>query len=333
MQDENAKSMVRVSHLTKRFAAAKALDDVSFEIQRGEIVGFLGPNGAGKTTLMRILSCYLAATEGSVFIDNRNIFFQSLQVRQGIGYLPETVALYPELRVDEYLLFRAKIKGVPRRKLRARLAEVKARCGLSEVAGRIIGQLSRGYWQRVAFADCLIHDPELLILDEPTTGLDPNQIRAMRALIQGLGRRYTILLSTHSLSEASMLCQRVLIFNQGKIVAADSPNALIGLLQGNPCIVTEIYGPRPEVLYQLKKLAGVAHVVCQSGEKLESPAAPAAWHSYLLEATNDAAAREAVCGLAMQNQWPLRELRAERQSLEDVFTQLTAAKVDNGGSR
>jgi len=331
MQNISDNTMIRVSHLTKRFAATVAIDDVSFDVQRGEIVGFLGPNGAGKTTTMRILTGYLVATAGSVCIDGLNVFLQSLDVRRRIGYLPETVPLYPELRVDEYLIFRARLKGVPRRKLRNRLEDVKSLCGLEDVGRRIIGQLSRGYWQRVGLADSIIHDPELLILDEPTIGLDPNQNRAIRELILNLGRRYTILLSTHFLSEAEMVCQRVLILNRGKIIASDSPAALTGLLHGNTCIVAEILGPHSEVMRQLENLPGAARVSCQPSPA-SSPAGafPATWNRYLIEAVKDAETRSAVFDVVAQNQWALRELSVEKRNLEDVFVHMTTVAGQNG---
>ena len=331
MQSEAEQMMIRVSHLTKRFAATVALADVSFDVQRGEIVGFLGPNGAGKTTTMRILTGYLAATEGRVVIDGLDVFGQSLEVRRRIGYLPETAPLYPELRVDEYLAFRGRLKGTPRRKLGARLGEVKELCGLQDVGRRIIGQLSRGYWQRVGLADSLIHDPELLILDEPTMGLDPNQIRAMRELIRNLGRRYTILLSTHFLAEAEMVCQRVLILNRGKIIASDSPAALTELLRGQAWVVAEIFGDRAEVLRQLENLPGVTRVTCAPAE--DAPAAgasSAAWRRYRVEARRDLETRPAIFEIVARNQWALRELSVEKRKLEDVFAQVTADAGQKG---
>lgn len=331
MQSEADKPMILVSHLTKRFASTVAIDDVSFEVRRGEIVGFLGPNGAGKTTTLRILTGYLVATEGQVRVDGLDVFLQSLAVRRRIGYLPETVPLYPELRVDEYLTFRARLKGVPRRKLRARLDDVKEMCGLTEVARRIIGQLSRGYWQRVGLADSLVHDPELLILDEPTIGLDPNQIRAMRELIRNLGRRYTILLSTHILSEAEMICQRVLILHRGKIIASDSPATLMGLLQGNTCVVADIWGPRDAVLDQLKNLSGVARVSCPAdSEPSAGEGSLPAWNRFRIEAARDQETRAAVFELVAQNRWVLRELSMEKRNLEDVFVHMTARGEING---
>jgi ABC-2 type transport system ATP-binding protein len=323
MPNVTLQAMIEVSHLTKRFASKLAIDDISFSVRRGEIVGFLGPNGAGKTTTMRILTGYLAATEGRVVIDELDIFTHSLEVRRRIGYLPESVPLYPEMRVDEYLVFRARLKGVPRRKLWLRLADVKELCGLQDAGRRIIGQLSRGYWQRVGLADTLIHDPELLILDEPTIGLDPNQIRAMRELIRSLGRRRTILLSTHFLGEAEAVCQRVLILNAGKIVAADSPLALLGRHPGGVSVVAEIFGPRLEILRQLENLDGVTQVACLAGETGPA-AAPAAWGHYRVEAGRDPETRAAIFDVVMQNHWALRELRTEPRNLEDVFARMTA---------
>lgn len=316
--------MIVVSNLTKRFASAKAIDNVSFSVQRGEIAGFLGPNGAGKTTIMRILTGYLPATEGLVLVDGLDVFSDSLEVRRRIGYLPENVSLYPEMRVDEFLLFRAKLKGVPRQKRRDRAEEVKTLCGLKEVERRIIGHLSRGYWQRVGLADSLIHDPELLILDEPTIGLDPNQNRNVRELIRNLGRRYTILLSTHFLSEAEMVCQRVLILNQGKIVASDSPQQLMGLLQGTVRIVAEIFGPYQDVVHQLESLSHTLRVSCQPfGDPGISHGTVALWGRYIIECEENTDVRSSVFEMAAQNRWALRELSIEKKNLEDVFVEMT----------
>ncbi len=331
MQNSDDQAMIRVTHLTKRFAATLAVDDISFSIRRGEIVGFLGPNGAGKTTTMRILTGYLAATEGRVIIDGLDVFSQSLEVRRRIGYLPETVPLYSELRVDEYLTFRARLKGVPRRKLRDRLAEVKELCGLNDAGRRIIGQLSRGYHQRLGLADTLVHDPALLILDEPTIGLDPNQIRAMRELILTLGRRYTILLSTHFLAEAEMICRRLLILNRGKIVASDAADALMGPLHGCACIAAEIGGCRNDVLRCLQNLPGVKRVSCLTQEGgLPVGAEPAVWQRYRVEADESIDMRSAIFEVVTQNHWMLRELKVEKLKLEDVFARMTAGEKQNG---
>jgi len=317
--------MIKVEHVTKRFASTKAVDDISFEVLRGEIVGFLGPNGAGKTTLMRLLATYLAPTQGRVFIDGLDVFLHSLDARRRIGYLPENAPLYPEMRVDEYLSFRAKLKGIPRRKRRERMEEVKVLCGLKDVERRIIGQLSKGFCRRLTLADSLIHSPELLILDEPMIGLDPNQIRAVREMIGALGRRVTVVLATHSLAEAEAICQRVFIMNHGRIVASDSPERLALQLQGNVNVVAEIAGPPDEVAERLRCVSGVLTV------RLAGPAAiglgdgSVLWRRYRLGCHPGTDIRPAVFGIATAQGWPLRELSLEVFELEDVFVKLTAS--------
>ena len=308
--------MIEAKHLTKRYAGCTAVDDVSFTVGKGEIVGFLGPNGAGKSTTMRILSCYLPASGGEAKVAGFDVFRHSLEVRRRIGYLPESTPLYPEMRVDEYLGYRAALKGVGGRRRRQRVSEVKELCGLTDVGRRIVGQLSKGYRQRVGLADALVHDPELVILDEPTIGLDPNQIRHVRDVIRNLASRHTVLLSTHILSEVEMTCQRVLIINRGKIVASDSPDKLRARLQGGREIVAEIRGPKEAVVAQLYKLAGVSRVEAETlGD----------WTSYRLGCGSDDI-RQEVFAAAVQNGWGLRELRQEKQSLEDIFVALTRAE-------
>ncbi len=313
--------MIKVSHLTKRFAGCTAVEDVSFEVARGEIVGFLGPNGAGKTTTMRVLACYLPASSGTATVAGYDVFRDSLEVRRRIGYLPENVPLYPEMRVDEYLRFRANLKRVPSKSVRKRVEEVKDLCGLKEVGGRIVGQLSKGYRQRVGLAESLVHDPDLLILDEPTIGLDPNQIRQVRGLIKDLAQRHTILLSTHILSEVEMICRRVLIINRGRIVASDTPENLRGLMRGGAQVVAEIKGPRDDVERRLLELGGVRKVtVSEAGE----------WNRCLLESSGEGDLRQAVFELAAANRWTLRELAVERRTLEDVFASLTLGEDAEG---
>ena len=307
------------------FGGVRALSGVSFDIRRGEIRAIIGPNGAGKTTLMRLLATYLAPTQGRVFIDGLDVFLHSLEARQRIGYLPENAPLYPEMRVDEYLSFRAKLKGIPRRRRRERMEEVKALCGLKDVEQGIIGQLSKGYGRRLALADSLIHSPELLILDEPVIGLDPNQIRAVREMIGALGRRWTVVLATHSLAEAEAICQRVFIMNHGRIVASDSPEHLVGQLQGNVSVVAEIAGPPDEVAERLRCVEGVLTV------RLEGPAASGLgsgavpWRRYRIGCHPGTDIRPAVFGIAAAQGWPLRELSLEVFELEDVFIKLTAS--------
>src|SRR5277367_1184046 len=235
--------MIEVSNLTKRYAGHTAVCGISFTVGRGEIVGLLGSNGAGKSTTMRILSCYMPATSGSVRVAGLDVFTQADEVRRRIGYMPENNPLHPDMRVREYLKFRARLKGLGRSRTRERVDAVTAQCGLTEVSKRIIGQLSKGYRQRVGLADALVHEPELIILDEPTIGLDPNQIRSVRQLIKGLSATHTVLISTHILPEAEMMCSRMLIMFDGKILASDTPENLQRLMSGNGQIIAEIAAP------------------------------------------------------------------------------------------
>src|SRR3984957_15596275 len=218
--------MIEVSNLTKRYAGRTAVNDISFTVARGEIVGLLGPNGAGKSTTMRGLSGFMPATGGTVRVSGLDVFHDSNEVRRRIGYMPENNPLYPEMRVREYLRFRARLKGLGWRRSRERVSTVMDQCGLADVSRRIIGQLSKGYKQRVGLADALVHEPDLIILDEPTIGLDPNQIRSVRKLIKSLAEKHTVLISTHILPEVELTCNRVLIMREGKILAADSPDNL-----------------------------------------------------------------------------------------------------------
>lgn len=317
--------MIKADHLTKRFASAVAVNDISFEITRGEVVGFLGPNGAGKTTLMRLLSTYLAPTSGRVWIDDLDVFAHSLEARRHIGYLPENASLYHEMRVDEYLSFRAKLKGMPRRKRRERMEEVKVMCGLKDVERRIVGQLSKGYTQRVAFADSLIHNPELLILDEPTVGLDPHQICAVRETIRTLGRRYTVVLATHLLSEAEAICQRVFIMNHGRILASDSPESLVGQLQMNAGVAAEIAAPPDKVVERLRSLNGVLTALPMGPGVAGVGSGAPLWHRYRMECRPGIDVRPAVFALAAAQGWPLRELSLEEFELEDVYLKITGS--------
>ncbi len=251
---------IDVKHLTKRFDATTALNNISFEVQQGEIMGFLGPNGAGKTTTLRILTGLLAPTSGSVRLNGLDVETHSLQIRRQVGYLPENVSLYPELRVAEYLSYRATLKGVPRSQQRVRLEEALEQCALGDVRRHLIGRLSKGFRQRVGLADCLLGHPSLLILDEPTVGLDPNQIRQTRELIRRLGQRATILLSTHILPEVEMLCHRVTIIDRGAIVAVDTPDNLRKGLGGSQAVHVELRGAEAvieQALTQLRSLAGL----------------------------------------------------------------------------
>lgn len=304
-----------------------AVDDVSFDVARGEIVGFLGPNGAGKTTTLRVLACYLPATCGTVTVSGYDVFSHSLEVRRRIGYMPENVPLYPEMRVDEYLRYRAELKDVPRARLKARVGEVRALCGLEGVGRKIIGHLSKGYRQRVGLADALVHDPELLILDEPTIGFDPNQIRQVRELIRQLASRHTVLLSTHILPEAEMICGRVMILHRGRIVAADTPQALKELQRGTVSVVVEWRGARAEVLADLRALPEVREVTAEDA---------AEWTRVHLACVAGSDPRAAVAAAVAARRGTLRELHMEHGRLEDVFAALTcvdrAAEPAGGGA-
>ena len=239
--------MIEVKNLTKRYAGRHAIRDISFTVKRGEIVGLLGPNGAGKSTTMRILSCFMPATSGTARVGGFDVYHQSVEVRRRIGYMPENNPLYPEMRVREYLKFRARLKGLGWRRSRQRVDTVMEQCNLTGVSRRIIGQLSKGYRQRVGLADALSHEPELIILDEPTIGLDPHQIRSVRQLIKSLGGKHTVLISTHILPEAEMMCNRMVIMYDGKILASDTPENLQRLTAHNGQIVAEIAAPAQDL--------------------------------------------------------------------------------------
>ncbi|MFP6906319.1 MAG: ATP-binding cassette domain-containing protein [Verrucomicrobiota bacterium] len=309
--------MIRVEQLTKKYAATVAVDNLSFRVDRGEIVGFLGPNGAGKTTTMRIISGYLPATGGRVEVAGRDVFKDSMEVRKRIGYLPENCPLYLDMRVDEYLKYRANLKGVPLRDRKERIREVKLKCSLMDVSSRIIGQLSKGYRQRVGLADALVHDPEILILDEPTAGLDPNQIRQVRKMIRTFAETHTILLSTHILPEVETTCDRVLIINDGKIIASDTPETLRNRLQSSARLELEVKAPEEEVKNALKRLKGIR---CMHTRTLDE------WTLAKLECEEGLDLRDKVFDMVVQQGWKLRELRQDKKSLEDVFVELTSRK-------
>ncbi len=307
--------MINVSHLTKRYAGVAAVDDISFEVARGEVVGFLGPNGAGKTTTMRVLAGYLPATGGEVRVAGRDVRTESLEVRRRIGYLPENCPLYPDMRVDEYLRFRAALKGVPARRVRLRVGEVKELCGLEGEGRRLIGHLSKGYRQRVGMADALVHEPELLILDEPTIGLDPNQIRQVRELVGRLADRHTILLSTHILPEVEMTCRRVLIIDHGRMLASDTTDELRRRLRGQARITLEVDAPPGDLFAALGAVPGVRAV--------EEGPVEGRWRTARLGCTGEVDPREEIHRLVVARGWALREMHRQRNSLEEIFVALT----------
>ena len=306
--------MIKVEHLAKRYADVYAVNDISFEVHQGEIVGLLGPNGAGKTTTMRILSCYMPATSGSATVAGYDVFRESINVRKQIGYLPENVPLYPEMRVKEYLLFRAKLKKLPPRERKTKIDECIEKCRITEVQNQIIGTLSKGYRQRVGLADTLVHDPKILILDEPTIGLDPNQIRQVRQLIKELGAKHTILLSTHILPEVEMLCERVIIINKGKIVAMDTPaNLAIQLRAGNNLIL-EVRGNGEKIKNALTNIKSVKKVVWQDKGEISN---------FTVEAEKGADVREDVFSNIVKNNGIIREMKQASITLEEIFHQIT----------
>lgn len=307
--------MIRVTNLTKRFGSLVAVDDISFHVERGGVVGFLGPNGAGKSTTIRILTCYQPATKGSATIAGLDVFRDSLEVRRRVGYLPESTPLYPDMRVREYLHFRGKLRSMSRADRIDSIKRVADRCWLGDFIDRPIGQLSKGMKQRVGLADAIMHDPEVLILDEPTIGLDPTQIRETRNLIKELGERHTVLLSSHILHEVEQICSRTIIIASGSIVASGSPQELRDKLANQARIVAEIKAPISEVEEEAKSLPGV--------EKVDVSASNG-WVKLAIRPKPDADVREEIFQLTKRKDWGLRELRREGASLEDFFIQIIA---------
>jgi ABC-2 type transport system ATP-binding protein len=305
--------MIKVEHLTKRFAGNTAIHDLNFEVAKGEIVGFLGPNGAGKSTTMRILTGYLPATSGRASIAGFDIFEQSIEARRRTGYLPENTPLYTDMRVGEYLRYRANLKGVPGSKVRERVGDVLELCSLRDRERSIIGSLSKGYRQRVGLADALVHDPDLLILDEPTIGLDPNQIRQVRELIKNLGGKRTVLISTHILPEVEIMCSRVIVIHKGSIRASDTAENLLKnhRAAGSMRIEAKVDASASELF---AGLAGVKEVTIEpDGE----------WSNIQLRLEANADPSVEVMRLANLKQWDIRELTRRRPTLEDVFVELT----------
>jgi ABC-2 type transport system ATP-binding protein len=310
--------MIDVKHLTKWYGRVLAVDDISFHINKGMIVGFLGPNGAGKSTTMKVLTGYLPATVGKVTIAGFDVLSQSLEVRQNIGYMPEAVPLYPEMRVQELLMFRAALHDIPPRERKAAVDRVAERCALSKpdnVMRRRVGELSRGYKQRTGLAEALLHNPPVLVLDEPTIGLDPNQIRAMRELIQRLGQDHTIILSSHILAEIEQTCNHIIVIAGGRIVADGSPEDLRQKVLGPSQVLAEIKGAAAaEVVAAVKMLDGVRSV---SDSKVGE------WTRLVIECDGKNDKRGDVFRLASEKGWQLRELRHTVGSLEDFFVQVT----------
>jgi ABC-2 type transport system ATP-binding protein len=308
--------LIEVKHLTKNYGRVPAVSDISFSVGRGEILGFLGPNGAGKTTTMRILTGYLPATSGTAEIAGYDVFEQSMEVRRRIGYLPEVPPLYPEMSVHAYLEFVARIKGVAAEQLSRRVDEAMEMANITDKRQELIKRLSRGYKQRVGIAQAIVHNPDVVILDEPTVGLDPKQIIEVRKLIKGLAGEHTIILSTHILPEVSMTCDRVVIINQGKIVAVDTPENLTLQLKGGERVQMEVKGEADRLQPMLEEVEGVSHVEISTPDS-------AGRLSVAVESAPGRDLRSQLAALVIGQGYELYELRAVNLSLEEIFLQLT----------
>ena len=313
--------MIEVQGLTKVYGNKAAVDNLTFSVEQGEVVGFLGPNGAGKTTTMRVLSCFMPPTSGSAKVAGYDIHADSIEVRRRIGYLPEHVPLYTELTVTQYLNFVAEAKAVPRVQRRQKVGEVIERCLLHDVRGRIINTLSKGYRQRVGLAQALLGDPPVLILDEPTIGLDPKQIIEIRNLIRQMQGERTVLLSTHILPEVSVVCQRVIIINEGRIVAVDTPENLTRRLQRSTQVLLQVEGPPDQVTGRLREMAGILRVEMKDGGGVLG--------RYVVETEKDCDLRRELAHVVCSSGWGLLELRPVDMSLEDVFIRLVTEEQDS----
>ncbi|HXH24282.1 MAG TPA: ABC transporter ATP-binding protein [Vicinamibacterales bacterium] len=311
--------MIEVQHLTKRYGPITAVDDVSFRAERGEILGFLGPNGAGKTTTMRVLTGYMPPTEGRAIVAGYDVMEQPIEAKRRTGYLPETPPLYPEMTVREYLTFCARIKGVPRAERKSRIDDVMERVKVTDMADRHCGKLSKGYRQRVGLAQALIHNPEVLILDEPTAGLDPKQIIETRQLIRQLGGDHTVILSTHILPEVSQTCTRVVIINKGRVVAVDTPENLTARLRGSETMYVEVDTQGADAALVLGAIPGVTGV--SVSERRNGIVA------YQVESERGRDVRRELAKAVVTRGWGLLELRPLRMSLEEIFLHLTTEET------
>ena len=317
--------MIEVQHITKRYGRVTAVDDVSFRVERGEILGFLGPNGAGKTTTMRILTGYMPPTEGKATVAGHDLFTHPIEAKRRTGYLPETPPLYPDMTVREYLEFVAKIKGVPGKERRERVTNVMQRTHVADMSSRHCSKLSKGYRQRVGLAQALIHNPEVLILDEPTAGLDPKQIIETRDLIRSLAGDHTIVLSTHILPEVAQTCQRVVIINKGRVVAVDTPENLTARLKGAETMYVQIDGPGGDATSVLQAIPGVTRVA-QADTRGTLVA-------YEVESTRGTDVRREIARTVVGRGWGLLELRPMRMSLEEIFLQVVTTDEGMGEAR
>ena len=310
--------MISVENLTKRYATKTAIDGVSFQVEKGEILGFLGPNGAGKTTTMRIITGYMPASGGTIKVDGFDVADQPLEVRRRIGYLPENPPLYTEMKVLPYLQFVGKLKGVSSAGLQDEVHRVMEKVNITDVQDRIIAKLSKGYKQRVGIAQALLNDPPVLILDEPTIGLDPKQIHEVRDLVKGMAGNHTVVLSTHILPEVEQTCHRVIIIDHGKIVAVDTPQNLRKQIQGAARIYVEVDGPPGDVLAAVQALPGVASAQIASEDGMRN--------RFQIESETGRDIRVDLARTVVNKGWGLLELHSENMSLEDIFIKLTTAE-------
>jgi ABC-2 type transport system ATP-binding protein len=313
--------MIKVEGLTKRYARTVAVDNISFEIAKGQIVGFLGPNGAGKTTTMRVLTCFLPPSAGAAHVAGFDVLKNPFEVKKRIGYLPETPPLYPEMEVVEYLTFVGRLKGIGKSELGKRIDEVSERCAIGDVRKKLLGKLSKGYRQRVGLAQAIIHNPDVLVLDEPTAGLDPKQIIETRELIKGLAGDHTIILSTHILPEVEQTCQQVIIIAKGKLVATDSVSNLTSRLLGSETVAVEVE-PRDGAIdsvvvrQRLEQVPGVSRVLIRETRDKR--------HSFEVEGLQGRSVRAELARSVVEAGWNLTELRPLALSLEEIFLQLTS---------
>ena len=312
--------MIEVQHLTKRYGRFTAVDDVSFRVERGEILGFLGPNGAGKTTTMRILTGYMPATDGKALVAGFDVFDQPVEAKRRTGYLPETPPLYPDMTVAEYLMFVAKIKGVPAGERKQRIKQVMERTWITDMAGRLCSRLSKGYRQRVGLAQALIHNPDVLILDEPTAGLDPKQIIETRQLIKALAGDHTVVLSTHILPEVSQTCERVVIINKGRVVAIDTPDNLTARLRGSETMYVQIDAGSSDAGPALASVAGVTRVV--EADRRDGVV------GFEVDSEQGRDVRRDLARAVVSNGLGLLEMRPMRMSLEQIFLSLTTEESE-----
>jgi gliding motility-associated transport system ATP-binding protein len=311
--------VIEVQHLTKRYGPVTAVDDVSFSVQRGEILGFLGPNGAGKTTTMRVLTGYMPPTDGKAVVAGYDVFEQPIEAKRRTGYLPETPPLYPDMTVRDYLSFVSRIKGVPRAERTARVNEMMEKTRIADVANRHCGKLSKGYRQRVGLAQALMHNPDVLILDEPTAGLDPKQIIETRQLIKALAGDHTIILSTHILPEVSQTCQRVVIINRGKVVAVDTPDNLTSRLQGSETMYLQVDAGGADVASMLQRVSGVTRVaVTDTKQQIVG---------YEVDSEAGRDVRRELAAAIVGRGWGLLEMRPMRLSLEEIFLHVTTEET------